>query len=296
MKKFFLMGTLLLVALMVKAQVKVSPKLEKGMKKTYVAEAITNIIANQKPITVTTETQFEVTDVTADGYILDIMMTDLKTDADPNDMMGRVFGLTTEMMKDIHSVYAIDKDGKVTKILNYEELKVKIENGMDKFIDGLSLPEEIMSKDALKQQIMSNISEKSMLQSLQTNTSPIVLNGKTIETGMQDEYVNQGLKMKRTYTVKDDGSIGATSTMNLSKEELKEFVIAQVEKVMPNQAETIRQNIDMVLSSGMLKMEMTENSTYTLNPDGWVKSIATELNSDTMGAKSSAKTTVRLKE
>lgn len=295
MKKFFLMGTLLLVALMVKAQVKVSPKLEKGMKKTYVAEAITNI-ANQKPITVTTETQFEVTDVTADGYILDIMMTDLKTDADPNDMMGRVFGLTTEMMKDIHSVYAIDKDGKVTKILNYEELKVKIENGMDKFIDGLSLPEEIMSKDALKQQIMSNISEKSMLQSLQTNTSPIVLNGKTIETGMQDEYVNQGLKMKRTYTVKDDGSIGATSTMNLSKEELKEFVIAQVEKVMPNQAETIRQNIDMVLSSGMLKMEMTENSTYTLNPDGWVKSIATELNSDTMGAKSSAKTTVRLKE
>ena len=288
------MSTLLLAALLVNAQVKVSPKMEKGMKKTYVVEATTTV-ANQKPITLTTETQYEVKDATADGYVLDIVMSDLKTDADQSDKMGRIFSLSTEIMKDIHTTYATDKDGNVTKILNYEEIKNKAEKGIDKLLSEIPMP-EILTKEALKEQIMSNMTEESLLQSLQTNSSPLTLIGKTITTGMQDEFKNaQSMKMKRTYTVNDDGTIQTASTMDLSKEELKQMVIAQVEKLMPAQAETIKQNIDMVLSSGMMKMEIKENATYTLTADGWVNTITSELNSNTMGAVTTAKTVVRLK-
>lgn len=296
MKKLLLMSTLLLTTLMVNAQVKVTPKLEKGMKKTYVVEATTSI-TSQKPVTLTSETLYEVIDETADGYILDIVMTDLKTNADPNDMMGRIFGLSTEMMKDAHTIYATDKNGKVTKLLNYDEVKAKVETGVDKLLDALPLSEGILTKDALKKQIMSNITEEALLQGAQTNTSPFVLNGKTIKTGTQDEFVNaQGMKMKRTYTANADGTIQTTSTMNLSKEELKKMVIDQVEKLMPGQAEMIKQNIDMVMNSGMVKMEMKENATYTLTADGWVNDITSELTSETMGTKTTAKTKVRLKQ
>ena len=296
MKKFFLMSTMLLAALLVNAQVKVSPKMEKGMKKTYVVEAVTTL-ANQKPITLTTETQYEVKEVTADGYVLDIVMSDIKTDADQNDKMGRIFNLSTEIMKGIHTTYALDKDGKVTKILNYEEIKTKAEKGIDKLLSELPMPEGVLTADALKKQILANITEESLLLSLQTNSSPFLLFGKTIENGMQDEFVNaQGMNMKRTYTVNDDGSIQTASTMDLSKEELKKLVIAQVEKLMPNQVDMIKQNFDMILGSGMIKMEIKDNSTFILNSDKWVKSITSEVNSETIGVKTSVKTTVRLKE
>ena len=288
------MSTLLLAALLVNAQVKVSPKMEKGMKKTYVVEAVTTV-ANQKPITLTTETQYEVKDATADGYVLDIVMSSIKTDADQNDQMGRIFSLSTEIMKDIHTTYATDKDGKVTKILNYEEIKEKAGKGIDKLLAEVPMPASL-TKEMLKEQIMSNISEEQLLQSLQANTSPLTMIGKTITTGLQDEFKNgQGLNLKRTYTVNDDGTIQTTSTMDLSKEELKQLVIAQVEKLMPSQAETLKQNIDMVLNSGMMKMEIKENATFTLTADGWVNSITSELNSNTMGTVTTAKTTVRLK-
>ena len=294
MKKFFLMSTLLLAALLVNAQVKVSPKMEKGMKKTYVVEAVTTV-ANQKPITLTTETQYEVKDATADGYVLDIVMSSIKTDADQNDQMGRIFSLSTEIMKDIHTTYATDKDGKVTKILNYEEIKNKAGKGIDKLLAEVPMPASL-TKEMLKEQIMNNISEEQLLQSLQANTSPLTRIGKTITTCLQDEFKNgQGLNLKRTYTVNDDGTIQTTSTMDLSKEELKQLVIAQVEKLMPSQAETLKQNIDMVLNSGMMKMEIKENATFTLTADGWVNSITSELNSNTMGTVTTAKTTVRLK-
>lgn len=296
MKKFFLMSTMLLAALLVNAQVKVSPKMEKGMKKTYVVEAVTTL-ANQKPITLTTETQYEVKEVTADGYVLDIVMSDIKTDADQNDKMGRIFNLSTEIMKGIHTTYALDKDGKVTKILNYEEIKTKAEKGIDKLLSELPMPEGVLTADALKKQILTNITEESLLQSLQTNSSPFLLFGKTIENGMQDEFVNaQGMNMKRTYTVNDDGSIQTSSTMDLSKEELKKLVIAQVEKLMPNQVDMLKQNFDMILGSGMIKMEIKDNSTFILNSDKWVKSITSEVNSETIGVKTSVKITVRLKE
>lgn len=294
MKKFFLMSTLLLAALLVNAQVKVSPKMEKGMKKTYVVEAVTTV-ANQKPITLTTETQYEVKDATADGYVLDIVMSSIKTDADQNDQMGRIFSLSTEIMKGIHTTYATDKDGKITKILNYEEIKEKAGKGIDKLLAEVPMPASL-TKEMLKEQIMNNISEEQLLQSLQANTSPLTMIGKTITTGLQDEFKNgQGLNLKRTYTVNDDGTIQTTSTMDLTKEELKQLVIAQVEKLMPSQAETLKQNIDMVLNSGMMKMEIKENATFTLTADGWVNSIISELNSNTMGTVTTAKTTVRLK-
>ena len=295
MKKILLTGLLLLAALVAGAQTKIAPKMQKGMQKTYVTETVTTI-AGKKPITMTVETQYTVTDATADGYVLDATVTSVQTDADQNDIVGRTLSLTTSTMKGVRTSMSTDKDGKVTKILNFDDIVRSKGELIDKLLDEIPTT-PVLSKEAMREQIAGQITEESILQGMQMGGSPLALNGKTISTGMQDEYLNQqGLKMKRTFTVQKDGSIQAASTINMSPAEMKQMIIAQIEKLMPAQADMIKQNIDAVLASGMLKFKMDGKDVYTLQADGWVSSITSEAISDTMGQKTTVKSTVRLKQ
>ena len=295
MKKILLASALLLTALVAGAQTKIAPQMQKGMKKVYVAETTTNI-AGQKSITMTVETQYSVADVTADGYVMDVTVTDVQTDADQKDLMGRVVSLSLEMLKNVKTSLATDKDGKVTKILNFEDVK----SGAKKFID--KALEEVpaipgFSKDMLEEQYVGQLTEQAITQQMQMNSSPLALNGKTITTGMQDEYLNhQGVKMMRTYSIGEDGTIEAASAIDMTPQEMKQMIIDQVEKLMPAQAEMIKQNIDALISSGMMKFKMDVKDVYTLQADGWMKSITSEAISDTMGQKTTVKSTVRLKQ
>ena len=295
MKKILLTGLLLLTALVAGAQTKIAPKMQKGMQKVYVAETTTDI-AGQKSITMTVETQYTVTDATADGYVMDVTMTDVQTDADKNDMVGRIVSLSMEMLKNVKTTLATDKDGKVTKILNFEDVK----SGAKKFIDKVlaEVPATPgISTDMLEDQIMGQLTEKAILQQMQMNSSPLALNGKTVSSGMEDEYLNQqGLKMKRTYSVGQDGTIQTNSSIDMTPQEMKQMIIDQVEKLMPAQADMIRQNIDAVLSTGMMKFKMDVKDVYNFQADGWASSITSEANSDMMGQKTTIKTTVRLKQ
>lgn len=295
MKKILLASALLLTALVAGAQTKIAPQMQKGMKKVYVAETTTNI-AGQKSITMTVETQYSVADVTADGYVMDVTVTDVQTDADQKDLMGRVVSLSLEMLKNVKTSLATDKDGKVMKILNFEDVK----SGAKKFID--KALEEVpaipgFSKDMLEEQFVEQLTEQAITQQMQMNSSPFALNGKTITTGMQDEYLNhQGVKMMRTYSIGEDGTIEAASAIDMKPEEMKQMIIDQVEKLMPAQAEMIKQNIDAVVNSGMLKFKMDVKDVYNFQADGWASSITSEANSDMMGQKTTIKTTVRLKQ
>ena len=294
MRKFFLLSIMLLTALMVSAQITVSPKMKKGTKKTYIGETTTTI-QGQKSITLTMETLFEVTDVTSDGYIVDITLKNVKSDADPNDFTGHIFTLSSEMMKDIKTSYLTDKNGQVTKILNYEEVISNARKLVDKIFESVPLPQG-MSLDFVKEQAFANMTEESLLKTVQINTNPMALNGKTIQTGKEEEYTldKMGIKMKRTYTVNADGSVQAVSTHNMQKEDIKELVTSMFEKFAPGQADMLKDQIDAAIAN--IKLEINDNTTYTFSSDGWVETLNSELSSTTIGPKTIAKTTLRLKK
>ena len=294
MRKLFLLSIMLLTALMVSAQITVSPKMKKGTKKTYIGETTTTI-QGQKSITLTMETLFEVTDVTSDGYIVDITLKNVKSDADPNDFTGHIFTLSSEMMKDIKTSYLTDKNGQVTKILNYEEVISNARKLVDKIFESVPLPQG-MSLDFVKEQAFANMTEESLLKTVQINTNPMALNGKTIQTGKEEEYTldKMGIKMKRTYTVNSDGSVQAVSTHNMQKEDIKELVTSMFEKFAPGQADMLKDQIDAAIAN--IKLEINDNTTYTFSSDGWVETLNSELSSTTIGPKTIAKTTLRLKK
>ena len=131
MKRFFLMSTLLLSALLVSAQTKIVPQMKKGMKKTYVTEATFNLPSNQS-LTITSETVYEVTDTTGDGYVLDIYITDVTTDA--KDVESRIYSMATEMLKGVHTKYTTDKEGKVMKVLEAEDVITRTNGMLDKML------------------------------------------------------------------------------------------------------------------------------------------------------------------
>ena len=102
---------------------------------------------------------------------------------------------------------------------------------------------------------------------------------------MEDTYVNtQNLNMKRTYHLQGN-KITASGVTNMTKEEMKEFILKKVEDSMPDKAETIRSSIDLLMSSGMMKIEGKEDTVYEMQGNNWPKTIDMTVSLSLMGQK-----------
>ena len=298
MKKLMMVGLLLTAAIALQAQMKVAPKMQKGAVKTYVGQSTVSI-PMQGDVKVSDETKYTVVDATVDGYVIDLETVNVQAECDANNIAGKLLVAAQETMKGIVFRIGLDKDGKIQKLLNSDEVQPKLTKGLESIVDQLlkdipQLSAEV-SKDDLMKQIVESITPDALLETFQEATSPFSLNGKTIITGAQEEYVSKdGMKMKRMYFVQGK-NIVANSTLNMTKDEMKEMIIKQVEKSAPDQAAMVKENIDQIMSSGMLKMDMKETATYELQDDGWVKSIKGESTTESMGQKIVKTSTVTLK-
>ena len=298
MKKIMMVSLMLTIVVALQAQVKVAPKMEKGTVKTYVAEA-TITLPGQGDVKVTADSKYSITDAKADSYVLEMVSTDVKTECEPGNIAGKLVAAAQEMMKDAVVRATLDKDGRIQNILNGDEVKARVDKQADTFIDQMlaDVPQlaGVVSKDALKQQVSQALTIEGLVQTLQQATSPLALNGKTIASGSQEEFISQeGLKMKRMYFV-NGKTIIANSVMNMTEDEMKQTIIKQVEKSAPDQAQMIKDNIDQLMSTGMLKMDHKETATYELQDDGWVKSIVVDSTTETMGQTVVSKSIVTLK-
>lgn len=298
MKKLFFLSVMLTAAMAVSAQLKIAPKMQKGLTKVYNVVATTNI-PGQKEVNITTDMKYTVTEANADGYVVDVLTTTFYSDATSDNIAGQLLSGAAELLKGLNVRVATNKDGRAEKIVNYAELRPKMDDMCDKLIEKMyqAIPQmsQMLPKEPLRQQMMESLTEEKLLKSMQNATSVMTLNGKTVMTGAQEEYVNeQGMKMKRLYFV-NGKNIVTNSSMNMSKDELKALLIAQVEKLAPAQADMIKQNIDTVIESGMLKMDMKETATYDLLDDGWVKSVTVDTTTDTMGQTAKSHTVITCK-
>lgn len=289
---------MLLMAWTAQAQnsIKVVPTMKKGDVRTYEIEVSSNI--PDSPVKMAQQSVYTVVDANSNGYVMDITYKEWTTNGESTGLVGKLMSMSESMMQNAHMRLATDKQGLPVKILNYDEMRKQMEETVAKIIDEVkqSAPEmgELMRWDNLAKEAVAQMDESVILHNMLIN-SPLMLNGKTLSTGSEEEYVAPGgMKMKRHYTV-NGRTIVAKSELNMSEDDLKNYIISQVEKAMPSQAEMIKQNIDMVMQSGMMKIEMTEDTTYELQDDGWVKSIKTVMNNKMMGKDIRTVSTVTMK-
>ena len=297
MKKVFLLSIGLMMAVTIFGQsIKVTPVLKKGMNKTYANT--TAITTMDQTINITSEQHFAITKETPQGYEMLIETTSFSSDAKDDNLAGRLLTLGTEILKDTKAQVSLDKDGKLLDIINYEEVKAKCLASGDQMIDELlkAAPEisQVLTKEALVEQVAATLTRENLIQSLTGSSNPLALFGRTIVNGMQDKYNNNMVDLKRTWLV-NGKKIFASAKSDMSKEELKAYVLSQVEKLAPQQADMVKENIDMVLSSGLIKIDVTENANYELADDLWIKSMETTIENDMMGQKSSSRIKIQQK-
>ena len=298
MKKLFLVSLALITLTAAQAQLKVLPTLKKGMAKVYESKA-TMTLPGQSAINLSTDTKYTVSDATADGYIIDVMTTSFTSDAAASNIAGQILSASQEMVKDVNIRIATDKNGKPTGIVNYAELSKQLDARsklmINKIYELIPQAKSMLPEETLKQQFMESLSEETLFKSLSGNSSPLLLFGKTIMTGAQEEFVNeQGLSMKRMYFV-NGKDVTTNATLNMSKEQVKKMIISQIEKTMPAQADAIKGQLDQLMESGMLKLDAKETTTFKLQNDFWPASWTTEVSTESAGQQMVTKTTTTLK-
>ena len=297
MKKVFLLSIVILMSVSVFGQsIKVTPVLKKGMKKAYTNT--TSVTTMDQTITIASDQLFSITKETSQGYEMTMENANFSSDAKDENLASRLLTLGSEILKDTKVQVRLDKDGKLLDIINYEEVKSKSVATGERMVDELfkAAPEisQVLTKEAIMEQVTGALTQENLIKSLTGNTNPLALFGLTIINGMQDKYNNNMVDLKRTWLV-NGKKIFASAKSDMSKEELKAYVLSQVEKLAPQQADMIKDNIDMVLNSGLVKIDVTENANYELGDDLWIKSMETTVETDMMGQKSSTRTKIQLK-
>ena len=298
MKKLFLVSLALITMTAAQAQLKVIPTLKKGLEKVYESKA-TMTLPGQSAINIATDTKYTVSDATADGYVIDMVTTSFTSDAAASNIAAQILSAAQEMIKDVKISVATDKNGKPVKIVNYAELSKQLDERskqmVNKIYELIPQAKSVLPEETLKQQFMESLSENALFQSVTGNSSPLLLFGKTIMTGAQEEFVNeQGLNMKRMYFV-NGKDVTTNATLNMSKEQVKKLIIAQIEKTMPDQADAVKGQIDQLIESGMLKLDAKETTTFKLQDDFWPATWTTEVSTETAGQKTATKVTTTLK-
>lgn len=294
-----MVGLLLTMMVAVQAQVKVAPKMAKGMQKVYVTESKVGI-PGQPEFNMTAETRYSVTGAVKGGYTMEVVTTEFKCDATDNNLAGKLMSASAELLKGLTIRVTTDQDGQVKSIDNYAELKKEVDKAGVQIVNSLfekvPMLSQVMDKETLKKQVLSSITPESMLRSMTVTNSPLMLNGKTVTMGMQDDYAaDYGLKMKRMYFV-NGNKITTNGSLNMSKDDMKQLIIKEVEKIMPSQADLVKDNIDQLMDSGMAKIDSKETATYELQDDGWVKSILAETTYQMMGQNTKTVVKVEIKD
>ena len=297
MKKVFLFSIGILMAVSIFGQsIKVTPVLKKGMNKTYTNT--TAITTMDQTVNIVSEQLFSIIKETPQGYEMLMESTKFSSDAKDDNLASRLLSLGMEIMKDTKVQVSLDKEGKLLDIINYEEVKTRCLATGERMVDELlkAAPEisQVVSKETLMEQVSASLTQENLIKSLTGNTSSLALFGRTITNGMQDKYNNSMVDLKRTWLV-NGKKIYASAKSDMNKEELKAYLLSQVEKIAPAQAKMIKDNIDMVLSSGLIKIDVTENVNYELADDLWIKSMETTIDNEMMGQKTGTRIKIQQK-
>jgi hypothetical protein len=286
MKRLILASIALMMCILAQAQVKVLPKMNVGDK--YVYDIVTKSNHPAMKFTANSSMQFYVSEKTKNGYVIDMKMTSLDNDSE-NIKFALMMNLTEGMLKDVNIRIEVDKKGQPIRVVNFDEVKENaskyIKNITDLvYADDTDLS-DMMPKEEFLKTAMSTVNEETLMEGItKTASNPLSINGKTYTEGMEESFINpQGLKIKRIYHIEGKNKFSSKGETDMSNEDMKAFIIKKVEESMPERAEMVKSSLDMLIATGMMKLEAVENNTYELQNNGWLKAVDMDMKLSMMG-------------
>lgn len=260
--KLSLLG--LLTAATALAQTTYKPKLIQGLVKEYnqdIALKVSNPNQNYSA-TIHVEDQYEVTSVSKDSVIINYMVTKIDTQGSKaaEESANASFGLM--LNKPLKASY--NPDGSFRHLLNADEL-----------ISGTSGNAKILAEQIFTDNAYA-IKQKSSLMWM--------LMGRTINTGMTEDFLDENINMKREFTVSPDGrQVDVKIASNMSEEETKKFLKAMLEKAGEEVAGQSEEIFNTLKSMGMADINSIGAAHIYVGDDDWVKSGESTLKMKMMG-------------
>ena len=140
MKKSLLSFVLLLAVTALNAQTLIKANFQKGDQATYESVADIKLSAlmagNSESIKTNSQTKITVKDATTDGYVIEMTTTNMKMEG-RQEVVQQAGNMLNQYLNNVPLLLKTDANGKITDLLNYEEVQTKTSKFAMASIDSL---------------------------------------------------------------------------------------------------------------------------------------------------------------
>ena len=307
MKKSLLTFVLLLAVTALNAQTLIKANFQKGDQATYESVADIKLSApmagNSESIKTNSKTKITVKDATTDGYVIEMTTTNVKMEGN-KEVVQQAGNMLNQYLNNVPLLLKTDANGKITDLLNYEEVQTKTSKFAMASIDSLykAKPEmeKTLPKYKMAMSINSLLTKEAFIESAKDNTF-FILFGKTLKTGDKVDMNKQGIKTTVTYEVnKEPNALNIIGKIkgNMTEDDVKAFLIDKMKQMGADEAmvSQLDANWGQMKQMGMAKMDVDGTSMTKLLNTGWATEYSTDVKTKMMGMEMTINTVSKLVE
>ena len=294
MKKSFLTFVLLIAVTALNAQTLIKANFQKGDQATYESVADIKLSApmagNSESIKTNSQTKITVKDATAEGYVIEMMTTNVKMDGNV-EVFQQTGNMLNQYLSNVPLLLKTDADGKVKDLLNYTEVQTKVSKFAMAFMDSLykAKPEmeKALPKYKMAMSMNSLLTKEAFIESVEYN-SFFILFGKTLKTGDKEDMNKQGIKTTVTYEVnKEPNALNIIGKIkgNMAEDDVKAFFIDKMKQMGADEGmvSQLDANWGQMKQMGMANMDVDGTSMTKLLNTGWATEYSTDVKTKMMG-------------
>ena len=298
MKKLFITLAFALAVTVLNAQTLIKAKFQKGERAVY--ETVTDIegqsaAAGSEAVKVTKQTKITVQEILRDGYVIEILTKDIAVDGNQS-FLRQTGDMIIQSLNNVPMLLRTDANGKITDILNYDEVQRKAWKFALTELDSLYNNNPNVEKSMPKMKAMMSITKevaKDVLIANINNNTFFYLFGKSLKNGYKENKEIRDIKSTVTYTLSKKGNtmnIAEEISSNMTEAEVKAFIIDKMKGVgadenLEHMVAQLEAHWDRMKEIGMATMDINGTANFQLLKSGWPTEYSSKIKANRMGVR-----------
>ena len=307
MKKLLFTLAFALAVTALNAQTLIKAKFQKGDKAVY--ETVTNIegksaAAGAEAVKITKQTKITVQEVLRDGYIIEMLTKGIAVDGNQS-FLTQTGDMIIQSLNNVPMLLRTDVNGKITDILNYDEVQRKAWKfaltKLDSLYNNNSNVEKSMPKSKAMMSITKEVAKDVLIANINNNTF-FYLFGKSLKTGYTEDRYIKDIKAAVTYALTKKGittNIVEKISNNMTEAEVKAFIIDKMKAVGADEnlelmIAQLEAHWDRMKEIGMATMDINGTNNFQLLKSGWPTEYSSKIKANRMGVDITINTVTKL--
>lgn len=298
MKKLLFILAFALAVTALNAQTLIKAKFQKGERAVY--ETVTDIegqsaAAGSEAVKVTKQTKITVQEILRDGYIIEILTKDIAVDGDQS-FLRQTGDMIIQSLNNVPMLLRTDANGKITDILNYDEVQRKAWKfaltELDSLYNNNPNVEKSMPKMKAMMSITKDVAKDVLIANINNNTF-FYLFGKSLKNGYKENKEIRDIKSTITYTLSKKGNtmnIAEEISNNMTEADVKAFIIGKMKGVGADEnlelmIAQLEAHWDRMKEIGMATMDINGTTNFQLLKSGWPTEYSSKIKANRMGVR-----------